>query len=71
MLQTYSVDYVEGLLADVEARDLALETAWGIIANAYGGDWQLAGTDWHEAAIRWRDKYHNNLVPPPPAASSR
>ena len=37
-----------------------LESAWGIIANAYGGDWDLASptSGWKEAAERWRDRYH-------------
>jgi len=35
-----------------------LEAAWGIIANAYGGDWDKSHKEWHEAAIRWRDKWH-------------
>jgi len=50
------------LLSEGAAKDDALELAWGIIANAYGGDWNLANTDWHGAAIRWRDNYHENLV---------
>lgn len=39
-----------------------LEAAWGIIANAYHGDWDsLAPKDWREAAERWRDRYHEIL----------
>lgn len=34
-----------------------LELAWGVIANAYGGDWEKAHPEWREAAERWRDKY--------------
>lgn len=38
------------------------ESAWGIIANAYGGEWDKAqNKDWHPAAIRWRDSYHEIL----------
>ncbi len=33
-----------------------MELAWGIIANAYGGDWSLAPQEWRRAAERWRDK---------------
>lgn len=43
-----------------DAADL-LETAWGIIANAYGGDWGKATPEWKAAAVRWRDKYHETL----------
>ena len=37
-----------------------LESAWGLIANAYGGDWDLASeaSGWKKAAERWRDEYH-------------
>ena len=42
----------------VELEELA-ELAWGIIANANGGDWDKANTDWREAAERWRDRYHD------------
>ena len=35
----------------------SLELAWGLIANAYGGDWENAPTEWREAAIRWRDEH--------------
>ena len=41
--------------------DDLLEAAWGIIANAYGGAWELAGSDWRKAAERWRDEYHAHL----------
>jgi hypothetical protein len=40
-----------------------LETAWGIIANAGGGDWTRETPDWQDAAARWRDRYHATLVP--------
>ena len=35
----------------------AIELAWGIIANAYGGDWENASEDWRGAAERWRNEY--------------
>ena len=38
-----------------------LDTAWGIISNAHGGDWDLASKDWREAAERWRDEFHSEL----------
>lgn len=34
------------------------ELAWGVIANASGGNWKLEPADWQEAAARWRDGYH-------------
>ena len=46
--------------ASVLDRDALLETAWGIIANAHGGDWDAASeaSGWRAAAERWRDEYH-------------
>lgn len=38
-----------------------LEAAWGIIANAHGGNWDDTPEDWREAAERWRDQYHERL----------
>ena len=45
--------------------DLA-DAAWGLIANAYGGNWDLASHEWREAAERWREKYHKSLPEPGP-----
>ena len=38
-----------------------LETAWGIIANAGGGNWGIESADWKAAAEKWRDAYHQHL----------
>lgn len=35
----------------------AIELAWGIIANAYGGNWNDAPTEWRAAAEWWREEY--------------
>jgi len=43
------------------AVDPLLEEAWGIIANAGGGDWKKEAPEWHAAAIRWREAYHARL----------
>ena len=40
----------------MDLRSLA-ETAWGLIANAHGGDWSQASPEWRQAAERWRDAY--------------
>lgn len=40
----------------------SLEAAWGIIANAGGGDWANETPEWQEAATRWRDAYHAALA---------
>ena len=39
-----------------------LQIAWGIIANANGGDWDKATPEWKGAAERWRDKYHDGVL---------
>ncbi len=49
------------IAAFVGQRQLSEELAWGLIANAYGGDWTLASPEWREAAERWRDNYHASL----------
>lgn len=41
-----------------------LETAWGVIANANGGDWGALAQDWRKAAERWRDRWHEILNSP-------
>jgi hypothetical protein len=43
-----------------------LERAWGIIANASGGDWDKATAEWREAASAWRDEYHRHDFEPEP-----
>ena len=50
-------------LAEAENKQLrkAVESAWGIIANSYGGDWELANEDWRGAAERWRDEYASKI----------
>jgi len=45
-----------------------IDTAWGLIANAYGGNWELASDEWRDAAERWRDE---NLKSPPPTLVER
>jgi len=49
-------------IEEEEEKEL-LGLAWGLIANAYGGDWGDAPTisGWKEAAERWRDRYHATL----------
>ena len=38
-----------------------LESAWAIIANAGGGNWQLESPEWQNAAARFRDEYFRKL----------
>jgi hypothetical protein len=47
----------EVLRADVLRADRENAIAWGIIANAYDGNWSKAPVEWRQAAERWRDEY--------------
>lgn len=47
---------LDALRERAERAEAAVETAWGIIANANGGDWG-GNTEWRLAAERWRDEY--------------
>jgi hypothetical protein len=37
--------------------DEAIEVAWGVIANASGGNWERESPEWQAAAARWRDRF--------------
>ena len=37
-----------------------VEEAWGLIANAHGGNWDEATDVWRQAAERWRDRFITN-----------
>lgn len=54
---------VEVLDERIERLQGSEEAAWGLIANAYGGDWDQASeaSGWKQAAERWRDEYHRHL----------
>ena len=42
-----------------------LQAAWGIIANAGGGNRDNETPEWQEAAAQWRDAYHDTLKEAP------
>ena len=48
---------VERLEGEIKRLQGDMETAWCIIANAYGGDWEQASAEWKAAAIRWREAW--------------
>lgn len=54
----------EALLMDV------VMNAWGVIANAGGGDWTTETPTWQQVAARWRDEQFHPLVLKPSGASS-
>jgi hypothetical protein len=41
--------------------DDLLMAAWGLIANAGGGNWETQTPEWQDAAVRWRDAFHRQL----------
>lgn len=45
-----------------------LERAWGLIANAGGGNWETQDPAWIEAAKWWRDTWHTLMVDAPATA---
>jgi len=55
------IEKLESLCEEAEGvivrLDYLCETAWCIIANVYGGNWELACKDWRNAAERWRDRW--------------
>ncbi len=57
-----TADRLRKALAECQEKATAtaslLERAWGIIANAGGGDWGVESRDWLSAASTWRDDYH-------------
>lgn len=57
------IDVVEAQDFDEMCLDL-LGDAWGVIANAGGGNWLLESKEWQGAAERWRDAYHKILATP-------
>jgi len=55
-------DELARVLCEGSRRLDALELAWGLIANAYVGDWESAPSNWHDAAIRWRDEQWHPIL---------
>ena len=52
---------IESQAAEIARLRLSEELAWGLIANSYHSDWNLASDEWQRSAARWRDKYHSAL----------
>jgi len=60
--QWVHIEDYERLSCEGERRLDALELAWGLIANAYGGNWNEALYDWRQAAQRWRDEQWHPIL---------
>lgn len=54
--------FAEKLDAEREKLVDIIELAWGLIANAYGGDWGSASEEWEKAAVKWRDEHWHPLL---------
>ena len=48
---------VRGVVEDVEAVAALVDGAWGVIANAGGGDWLRESPEWRDAAASWRAEF--------------
>lgn len=46
---------------DIPQPDDLLYDAWNVIANAPNGAWNDPTTEWYQAAVAWRDKWHTLL----------
>lgn len=58
----YQQGYVDGWEANGCNYPIELlETAWGIISNAGGGDWDKETLEWYKAAVRFRTEYFKLL----------
>lgn len=51
------IAYFQSLIATYPRPSEILDLAWGLIANAGGGDWDKETPEWRGAADRWRDLY--------------
>ena len=56
-------DFFDEQAAALAALRAALDMAWGIIANAGGGDWTKETEEWQAAAARWRDEHWGSVSP--------
>lgn len=56
------VELADKALHHDSAATEACEIAWGIIANAGGGDWTTQTPEWQDAAARWRDEHWHPLL---------
>ena len=56
------IGMMKQVVAEIDRLRKSEERAWGLIANAFEGNWDKAPL-WAEAAERWRDEYHKHLPP--------
>ena len=54
----------DSLNAEIERLKDGMELAWGLIANAYVGDWDRSSeaSGWKKAAERWRDEQWHPML---------
>ena len=70
-----TVEFLAGRVKELEAEVVRLregmELAWGIIANASGGNWDEEGSQWKAAAERWRDEHWHPAEPSDAIANAK
>jgi hypothetical protein len=49
---------LNALIAALRDDEEEMQAAWGLIANASGGNWHFQADGWVEAAENWRDRWH-------------
>ena len=61
--EAFTNEYVVWLENQIQCLLDSEETARGLIANAYDGDWDSASeaSGWKVAAEKWRDAYHARM----------
>lgn len=59
-------DVLDTLNRRLDDQNDLLEFAWGIIANAGGGNWTLETLDWQSAADQFRTRYFRDYPRPKP-----
>lgn len=56
-LRLIAMEAADDITKKLGISDFLLEIAWGVIANASGGDWTKENKEWQDAAARWRDDW--------------
>lgn len=54
---THGDEIVAGTIKAIKAMRDCMEHAWGLIANAGGGEWAKEGAEWQHGAKTWRETF--------------
>jgi hypothetical protein len=61
-LSVYLRQYIEEQRVKSKNEDEVLNLAWGLIANAGGGNWSVETDEWQKAARRWQELYNKSIT---------